>query len=93
MTFSIHIDDVELEITFLGDDDDPEIKPPILVGKKFSVTLSNWTNPLGTSWYVPKIVSAEGRDVDVALTIHAIGRSPQLSRTVNYSIYSSEING
>lgn len=93
MTLSIHIDDVELEIAFTGDGDEPGVEGPIVSPKKFAVTLTNWTNPLGTSWYLPNLVDADGLDVDLALTVHGIGHGRDLARIVSYSVYSSLRNG
>jgi len=93
MSLSIHIDDVEFQISFAGNGDDPGVEGPVISGKKVAVTLTNWTNPIGTSWNLPKLVVADGLDVDLLITVHGIGQGSSLVRTVAYSIYSSPQNG
>lgn len=92
-SFSIHIDDVELEITFRGDADAPEVDEPDVDGKKFSVTLINWNNPLGTTWAVPDLLSADGRSVTIALHVTGSGASQEVARNVAFAVYSSPQNG
>lgn len=100
--FSIHLDDVELAIKFVGDEDNPKIDPPEGDAKRFAVTLVNWNNPLGTTWYVPDIVDADGKSIDVALNVTGSGArasdiegnpAETVTRAVSYSIYSRVLHG
>jgi hypothetical protein len=64
------------------------------IGLAYTFTLTNFNNPLGTSWnaLVASTPSAFGKTKNLYLALHvqAVGQGERLSRLINYTLSEEE---
>lgn len=87
--FLLKVEDLEFLFVFKSArGSDPQISTELTGGKRATLTLTDWSNPLGTSYVQKDIATIGSSSVDLGFFLYSIGdESAGYARMFSYSIY------